>query len=867
MNNLSLTKKIIIAIFLFLMLYFTGCWEFLSIEQPEFADPNSTFEVPIMVTTESNNRNGTPNFGILIPIGWSVKDSITYSGIHNGILIYSDSASDAMQEFSSAPAGYYWWVAEGNYADSLLAGTVSLTPQIITDNQTGTFLLEYVLANGFQYYDMGWTDVRRSGYYPISVNAPATITVTNTNESGDGSLRKALNDISIRGEILFDLSYPATINLDSQLVINRSVTITGPEQGKLIISGDSTHRVIHIWEHLAVNISNLEISGGNGGILCNGSELNLKNILIKDNHVKNDDGGGLYCEDSEVSLKNVKIIGNSAIGKECNPWPLWINGKGGGLVCRNSNLNFSNVTIANNTASTRGGGVLFEGECQILFDSESKSNIYSNSASLGSDLYRHNIHSIHDPVIHIEVDTFSVLSPTSFHAYQRENFTFNISNAKNVQYDADLYVSLNGNDNNSGMSEGEALKTIKAAFSMIIVDSLNPNKIYLDDGIYSSSTNGEVFPLRLPDYVSLCGTSQEKVILDAENQAAVIEIYYPTGGRGSGYRQENTIEYLTITRGSVGGISCWESILNLKNVTVTGNTCICNDFHPDARAGIYCENSILNLSEVNVDNNSSDNGGGIRCNNTEANLSNVTISNNRYSWGGGISSSKGTLILTDVKILNNSAGRGGGINCYNTVVKLANVTIAHNYAEDRGGGIIAVYRDEMNSPENFIFDKENRCNIYSNSAGIKRGADFDYDGSFIINVIVDTFTVLSPTRQQVYPLNKFTFDILHDVAGMTDINNLENIPTKFALHQNYPNPFNPKTTIEYTVRAYGHTPQQVNLSVYNLLGQKVTTLVNKKQPAGSYQVQWDATSFATGVYYYKLTAGDYQQVKKMVLIK
>jgi hypothetical protein len=126
---------------------------------------------------------------------------------------------------------------------------------------------------------------------------------------------------------------------------------------------------------------------------------------------------------------------------------------------------------------------------------------------------------------------------------------------------------------------------------------------------------------------------------------------------------------------------------------------------------------------------------------------------------------------------------------------------------------------------------------------------------------------LSPTRQQVYPLNKFTFDILHDVAGMTDINNLENIPTKFALHQNYPNPFNPKTTIEYTVRAYGHTPQQVNLSVYNLLGQKVTTLVNKKQPAGSYQVQWDATSFATGVYYYKLTAGDYQQVKKMVLIK
>ncbi len=853
-------------VFIFtLLLFFNGCWDILSIDQPEFADPNSTFEVPITVSTESSNYGGTPKFGILIPIGWSVKDSITYSGVHNGTLIYSNSASDAMQAFSNAPTGYYWWVAEGNYADSLLAGSVSLAPQIITDNQTGTFLLKYVLASYFQVWDMGMTDVEISDYYPISVNAPATITVTNTNESGDGSLRKALNDISIRGEILFDLTYPATISLDSQLVINRSVTITGPEQGKLIISGDSAHRVIDIWEHLAVNLSNLEISGGDGGILCNGSELNLKNILITDNRV-NGDGGGLYCEDSEVSLENVKIIGNSAIGKECDPYPLWINGKGGGLVCRNSNLSFSKVTIANNTASTRGGGILFEGECQMVFDSDSKSNIYSNSASLGSDLYRHNIHSIHDPVIHIEVDTFSVLSPTSFHAYQRENFTFSISNAKKAQYDADLYVSLNGNDNNNGTSEAEALKTIKAAFSKIIVDSLNPNKIYLDDGIYSSSTNGEAFPLRLPNYISLCGTSPEKVILDAENQAAVIEIYYPTIERGSGYRQVNTIENLTITGGSIGGISCWESILNLKNVTVTGNTCACNDFYPDVRAGIFCNNSILNLTEVNVSNNSSGNGGGILCYNTETNLSNVTISNNRYQWGGGIHSHGGKLNLTDVKIVNNYAmSKGGGLVCYNTVVKLVNVTIANNYADDRGGGIYALYSNEMKDPDNIIFDKEKRCNIYSNSAGFGRGADFEYDGSFNINVIVDTFTVLSPTSQQVYPLRMFTFDILHDVNGMTDIiKNIENIPTKFALHQNYPNPFNPKTVISYVLPVTSH----LELSIYNILGQKVATLVNKKQPAGSYQVEWDASGFAGGVYFYRLTTDTgFSETRKLLCLK
>ncbi|KPL11699.1 MAG: hypothetical protein AMS23_07385 [Bacteroides sp. SM1_62] len=98
-----------------------------------------------------------------------------------------------------------------------------------------------------------------------------------------------------------------------------------------------------------------------------------------------------------------------------------------------------------------------------------------------------------------------------------------------------------------------------------------------------------------------------------------------------------------------------------------------------------------------------------------------------------------------------------------------------------------------------------------------------------------------------------------------------NIPGDFSLLQNYPNPFNPVTTIEYTVRAYGHTPQQVNLSIYNLLGQKIATLVNKKQPAGSYEVQWDASEFASGLYIYQLKVKGPKQnevfTKKLVLLK
>jgi hypothetical protein len=89
------------------------------------------------------------------------------------------------------------------------------------------------------------------------------------------------------------------------------------------------------------------------------------------------------------------------------------------------------------------------------------------------------------------------------------------------------------------------------------------------------------------------------------------------------------------------------------------------------------------------------------------------------------------------------------------------------------------------------------------------------------------------------------------------------IPEKFALHQNSPNPFNPTTSIGYQIVA----DHFVDLSIYNILGQKIETLVSQRQPAGNYQVNWEANNFAGGIYYYKLDAGEYQKVLKMVLLK
>lgn len=93
--------------------------------------------------------------------------------------------------------------------------------------------------------------------------------------------------------------------------------------------------------------------------------------------------------------------------------------------------------------------------------------------------------------------------------------------------------------------------------------------------------------------------------------------------------------------------------------------------------------------------------------------------------------------------------------------------------------------------------------------------------------------------------------------------NSSEIPTVFKLYNNYPNPFNPSTSIKYDV------PKNtfVNLSVYDILGRLVTNLVNQDMTAGRYDVVWDAKNYASGTYIYKLEAGDFSDVKKMILVK
>jgi hypothetical protein len=104
-----------------------------------------------------------------------------------------------------------------------------------------------------------------------------------------------------------------------------------------------------------------------------------------------------------------------------------------------------------------------------------------------------------------------------------------------------------------------------------------------------------------------------------------------------------------------------------------------------------------------------------------------------------------------------------------------------------------------------------------------------------------------------------------DFGTVTDVpkNEPETRPTVYSLAQNYPNPFNPTTNIQYALPASAH----VTLRIYNLLGQEVQTLVDQVQEPGRYTASFDARSLATGIYFYRIQAGQFTQVRKMMLVK
>jgi predicted outer membrane repeat protein len=330
-----------------------------------------------------------------------------------------------------------------------------------------------------------------------------------------------------------------------------------------------------------------------------------------------------------------------------------------------------------------------------------------------------------------------------------------------------------------------------------------------------------------------------------------------------------------ITNGSAvqgGGIYCYNSSPRLENVTIIGNTAA------DNGGGIYCnDNSNPKLMNVTIIGNSSYYGGGIYCYNSDPCLIDVMIIGNTATiFGGGIYCWQSSPCLENVTISCNSANHGGGISCSNnSSPSLVNVVIANNSAVNVGGGIYC--HDSSPILENVTITDNSA--LYYGGGGI-----WCYNNS---NPTLVNCILWNDTPEEIYYLTS-TVTATYSMEMVMELLSLIWEPTNTEHHHmlmytivncqlsivncqfyNYPNPFNPFTIIKFTTE---NTEKNTELVIYNLKGQKVKTLVNEQLQQGGHSIIWNGRDsngkrVGSGIYFYKLKTGDFQKVKKMILLR
>ena len=266
-----------------------------------------------------------------------------------------------------------------------------------------------------------------------------------------------------------------------------------------------------------------------------------------------------------------------------------------------------------------------------------------------------------------------------------------------------FYVSMDGNNNNPG-TESQPFKNIGHALSLVKNDSTTTTTIYVGDGVFSPSTTGEQFPIILPDYVHLIGTSRETSILDAEadldKESRVIKIVEEC--------ENIKVANFTITGGNAesagciggGGILVTHPDLEyvydgpVSPVNAVFENLIVKDNSAAAGGGISIWRvSGPTLSNLIIQENTAEvYGGGLMIFTAVASVTDVTVSENNClvdsSSGGGIIINNSEVSLTKISVTDNTAYWGGGISIFWTDAVLTNLTVSGNVATDLGGGLM-----------------------------------------------------------------------------------------------------------------------------------------------------------------------------------
>ena len=343
------------------------------------------------------------------------------------------------------------------------------------------------------------------------------------------------------------------------------------------------------------------------------------------------------------------------------------------------------------------------------------------------------------------------------------------------------------------------------------------------------------------------------------------------GGLASGHNSSCVIsdnEFIENTADWGGGLCEWDNIQHtvMNNLFVQNTSLYSGGGYYSGEADLKFANNILLQ-------NQSHHGGGAAFEYLHIYLvlPNAQIINNTFVEN--IADSAGGIYIWDYKIsaLNticwgNSAPHGPEIELWGGILNAAFSNIQFGLDSIAIDSVATINWLEGNITKDplFVDAASGDVNLTENSPCIGRGTPSmeiggtvytcpaaDYNGNPRPNV-ADALVDMG-ALESVFPIN--------GIGAKKEM-----LPAAFTLEQNYPNPFNPITVIRYRVGVNNYSPVQVDLSIYNLLGQKIATLVSKRQRAGVYQVTWDASGFTSGIYFYKLSAGAFEQTRKLVLI-
>jgi hypothetical protein len=271
-------------------------------------------------------------------------------------------------------------------------------------------------------------------------------------------------------------------------------------------------------------------------------------------------------------------------------------------------------------------------------------------------------------------------------------------------------------------------------------------------------------------------------------------------------------------------------------------------------------------------------GGGIQVGYTPARIQNNIFVNNVADRGAGISianttGSPPTPIINNTIAGNTSWLAGGGLRLLNADAVVLNTIMYGDTCNQEiyvsGSSIVRVLYSDIqggwpSDSGNIGEDPQFTDNTYrlANTSGCReKGVDsIQLNGAWYHAPPFCIYGMARPTPSGTRP----DIGACENPVPVVSVEESQSgVPTSSALSQNYPNPFNPSTTINYQLPTVNH----VTLKVYDVLGREVATLVDEVKQPGTYSVQWDASEVASGVYYYRLTSGEFTQTKKLILLR